>query len=737
MQTLGIGWNARVAVYGIILAVSLCWVWFNRLQIGCINNFVVPGICLKRPTVTFCKTLRFILLGCFTLVSLITLIPLMPGVLHADSRDFELFQPTPVPEAGLLAESARTMQRRYVIGSYLQFEHQSIVLRKSGTGEKIYVAVPYRTQLQLVGAMAFWERLTVGINIPISVIEQFATGPKSPETTQFALNDIVLGGRYTLFANERYALGLVLRLRINTGLNKGFSGLEGRVLEPQFYVLNELNFDQIFVRINLGYEEKAETTFATLFTTRNDLLHWKLGAGYWFKPDINNVFGELSYSHDTKNMFHEYTNNGELFGGYQHRKGNWIFGPAAAVGLSRGYGVPGFRVLGMAWYVFPAESGYVPQDSDSDGLIDEDDQCPNEPEDMDLFEDEDGCPDPDNDSDGVTDVVDNCPLSPEDINGVEDEDGCPENDVDQDGITDAVDYCPMGPEDRDQFEDEDGCPDPDNDGDGIEDVLDVCPLQPENINGFADEDGCPDDGTSRIMVSVTDITTGSLLDAFATLQPENMVKQILGGQIEISTQKAGLHSLSVNADGYLAKAIRFDLPAGASIKLELGLEKPLAKIEVTEKELKVDPIFFASGKSVILKKSFATVDVVVQFLKGSPDINLSIEGHTDSVGRAAANKRLSAARAKAVFDYLVANGIEADRLQSKGYGAERPIADNATKEGRATNRRVEFLIVKSEAQLQAEEAQKMQEQRETEQQTPAIEEQPAAVPPALEEAPLD
>ena len=71
---------------------------------------------------------------------------------------------------------------------------------------------------------------------------------------------------------------------------------------------------------------------------------------------------------------------------------------------------------------------------------------------------------------------------------------------------------------------------------------------------------------------------------------------------------------------------------------------------------------------------------------------IEVEGHTDNVGKAEVNKKLSQKRADAVKDYLIKKGIEADRLSAIGYGSEQPIADNKTKEGRAQNRRVEFKI---------------------------------------------
>jgi outer membrane protein OmpA-like peptidoglycan-associated protein len=131
-------------------------------------------------------------------------------------------------------------------------------------------------------------------------------------------------------------------------------------------------------------------------------------------------------------------------------------------------------------------------DNDGDGILDINDQCPNEAEDFDGFKDGGGCPDYYNDGDGILDINDQCPNEAEDFDGFEDEDGCPDYDNDGDGILDINDQCPNEAEDFDGFKDEDGCPDYDNDSDGILDIEDKCPDQHETINDFEDEDGCPD-----------------------------------------------------------------------------------------------------------------------------------------------------------------------------------------------------------------------------------------------------
>ena len=132
------------------------------------------------------------------------------------------------------------------------------------------------------------------------------------------------------------------------------------------------------------------------------------------------------------------------------------------------------------------------RDHDGDGILDNDDKCPDDAEDRDGFEDADGCPDLDDDADGIGDTIDQCPRVPEDRDGYQDADGCPDPDNDGDGVPDGVDKCPLVAEDLDNFEDADGCPELDNDKDGIPDVDDLCPSSPETKNGFEDGDGCPD-----------------------------------------------------------------------------------------------------------------------------------------------------------------------------------------------------------------------------------------------------
>ncbi len=106
-------------------------------------------------------------------------------------------------------------------------------------------------------------------------------------------------------------------------------------------------------------------------------------------------------------------------------------------------------------------------------------------------------------------------------------------------------------------------------------------------------------------------------------------------------------------------------------------------------------INFDTGKSTIKPESKPIIAQIVEMMKTNPDLKLSVEGHTDNVGKPKSNKTLAEERAKSVVTAIVSDGIDIKRLSSVGHGQDKPIADNKTDEGRAKNRRVE-LVKKSD-----------------------------------------
>ena len=255
----------------------------------------------------------------------------------------------------------------------------------------------------------------------------------------------------------------------------------------------------------------------------------------------------------------------------------------------------------------------------------------------------------DRDHDGILDEADLCPDRPEDVDGYKDTDGCPDPDNDNDGIADKKDKCPNKAEDLDAFEDSDGCPDADNDKDGVPDARDRCPMEPEDKDGFEDADGCVD--------------------------PDNDSDGILDGA-DKCPDEAETKNLYQDEDG---------CPDTAPVVFVTK-----EKIIITQK------IFFKKGSDRILKKSNNVLKAVGKILKEHTEIlKVSVEGHTSTEGSAKGNKRLSEKRAKAVMRYLTKKGVKKSRLQSKGWGEEKPLTavPEKTNEDRETNRRVEFIIL--------------------------------------------
>ncbi len=123
---------------------------------------------------------------------------------------------------------------------------------------------------------------------------------------------------------------------------------------------------------------------------------------------------------------------------------------------------------------------------------------------------------------------------------------------------------------------------------------------------------------------------------------------------------------------------------------------PPARVVFTQKKLELtEKVFFDTGKVTVKPTSFSLLDEVASVVKDHAEEvkRIRIEGHTDNVGNAATNNKLSAGRAEAVRAYLVQKGVTPERLEAAGFGASRPVADNSTASGREENRRVEFVVV--------------------------------------------
>lgn len=127
-----------------------------------------------------------------------------------------------------------------------------------------------------------------------------------------------------------------------------------------------------------------------------------------------------------------------------------------------------------------------------------------------------------------------------------------------------------------------------------------------------------------------------------------------------------------------------------------GCPRKLKLVVVKKDRIEIrQQVHFRPARSVILPDSFEMLREVAQVIKDAPQLRVRIEGHTDNVGKLKTNLRVSQARADAVKDFLVKQGVDPTQLSAEGFGPTRPIASNATRAGKAMNRRVEFRIVEA------------------------------------------
>jgi OOP family OmpA-OmpF porin len=286
------------------------------------------------------------------------------------------------------------------------------------------------------------------------------------------------------------------------------------------------------------------------------------------------------------------------------------------------------------------------KDTDSDGVADRLDKCPNTP--AMVAVDKNGCP-VDTDADGIANYLDKCP----DIAGTVALEGCPDKDAD--GITDADDRCP----DVAGTAAMKGCPD--TDADGIVDIDDKCP---DTKAGYkVDATGCTLDNDKDGIVNEEDRCPDAAGPASLKGCPDT------------------------DADG--VPDIDDRCPAAKGTIANKGC--PELTPEVVQKITNIaSKIFFETNSDVLKVASTTELDELATILKTYENSILTIEGHTDSKGSDEYNMTLSQKRAAAVRVYLIEKGIAESRLKSIGFGETTPIADNNTAAGRSKNRRVEL-----------------------------------------------
>ncbi len=541
---------------------------------------------------------------------------------------------------------------RPAIGVVADWGHKPLVVYNPDGSERAAI-VQEQIFARLGGSIVFWDRLRAGLDLPVALYQtgDALTQPNGltyhpPDT---ALGDLRLTGDVRLLGQygDVFTIAAGLALYLPTGSRDSYtSDNTVRLVLPRVSVAGDIPFG--VKGMDIAYAGRAgvhirplEDKFDTNPLGSEILISASAGLRALDKKLVvgPEIFG--STQTDSDSFFKKRTTPLEYMLGAHYTYSEFRFGGGVGGGLTKAWGTPVVRIALSAEWVPGAD-----RDTDGDGILDSEDACPtvkgirtNNPR-------TNGCPPPpppapsDRDHDGIYDENDACP----DVPGLPSVDprknGCPP-DRDNDGIPDIQDACPDIPGVPSPEPAKNGCP-PDRDGDGIADAEDACPDVPGVRDADPKKNGCPPDRDGDGILDKDDACP----DAPGPADPD--------------PKKNGC---------------------------------PLARIEEGQIKILQQVKFKFNSADIEKKDSQAVLDAVTQILKDHPEItHLRIEGHTDNKGNPVYNKGLSERRAASVVKWLTSAGIDKKRLESKGFGMERPIDTNDTDDGRANNRRVEFHI---------------------------------------------
>ena len=423
---------------------------------------------------------------------------------HAQSAaiDAERFHPPATSNGFLSVDGAFTAPHLgFSAGVGLTYAHDPLVLRENGKVIRGGEVVGNQLGLDVVGSFALWERLELGVDLP--VVPTQSTDDSVARIAGLhgsALGDLRLDLKGVLWKPEahghRFALAVIAGMTAPTGDDHSFVS-QGAVT-GRFRAVAEWRAPWLRAALEVGVVVQPDHDFNDLHVGSQ----FMYGVGVGVPLPLNFLPKGFSLVGDVSGLVGIALPRGasltkaeapaELAAGISWRaKFGLELTAAGGGGLSRGYGTPDGRFIFVIRYTTPErEHIFMPTvthlDSDGDGVEDDADKCPREAGPARNG----GCPltqaekDSDADGDGVPDRIDACPDKP----GIASNAGCPPTDTDGDGIPDVDDRCPdkAGPRENQ------GCPDFDSDGDGIVDRLDKCPFDAEVFNGVDDDDGCPD-----------------------------------------------------------------------------------------------------------------------------------------------------------------------------------------------------------------------------------------------------
>ncbi len=504
-------------------------------------------------------------------------------------------------------------------------------------------------------SVVLFDRLRLGASLPVQL---FADGHRAfvggqvynPPSSDQAIGDLRLAADVRIVGKHRepFTLAVGAQVHFPTGDKLAYAGDDDFRVHPRLQIAGEVSAFVYAAR--LGYQYRArqelfgnaaigqEFTFGASAGLRVADKKLVIGPELWGSTVLSNPSG-VAANADSPAFTKRATPLEILLGAHYTVAKDFRLGAGIGTGLSRGYGSPVVRGLFNFEWAPGYEEKVEPTDRDKDGIEDAVDACPDQPGVRSDDPTKNGCPLEDKDGDGIVDKDDACV----DLPGIKTEDpktnGCPA-DKDGDGVYDQVDACVDTPGEKSDDPKKNGCPG-DRDGDGVIDKDDKCPDQP----GKAELQGCPDPVRDK---------EGIENDKDAC--PDEP------GKADPDPKKSGC-----------------------------------PKAFIKEGKIKIlDQVKFKTNSAEILKApdSDSILEAVAKILKDHPEIKkIRVEGHTDTKGIPKNNLTLSKNRAASVVKWLTKAGVDKARMESDGYGQDKPIDSNTTEEGRKNNRRVEFNIL--------------------------------------------
>jgi outer membrane protein OmpA-like peptidoglycan-associated protein len=469
--------------------------------------------------------------------------------------------------------------------------------------------VQYQLVLHPGASLVLWDRLRVGFDLPIAVYESGNGGAVDGVTYQgvgsAGIGDLRLGADVRLLGQygDVFRLAAGAQVFVPVGSQSGYlSDGSIRIVIPRVQVAGDVDWFSYAANVGFNYRNDTSTFGGT--PLGSEFVFGASAGAHLFDRKL--LFGPEIYGSTvvTNGSAFAKTNTPLelLIGGHYLIADSWRVGLGVAPGLTRGLGEPAVRYLASVEWA-PQPPPPPPADRDHDGILDDEDACPDEPGVKTDDPKTNGCPPPpppppsDRDKDGIIDSEDACP----DVPGVKTDDpktnGCPP-DRDHDGILDSDDACPDVPGVKTDDPKTNGCPpDPDRDKDGIPNDQDACPDTPGPHNDDPKKNGCPQAavvGKQIVILDQVKFATGSAKILPASDGILNAVLTVLTGHPEIThvsveghTDNVGAAAMNKSLSGRRAASVvdwlvKHGIDKARLSSVGFGMERPIDSNDTPE-----------------------------------------------------------------------------------------------------------------------------------------------------------